>query len=147
MEELHSLPQIVSGRTPEADRAGDRAVRPPHRDRPSRSAVEEAELAKLFTNTWRYIKFAAANQLYMIATDYGADYERIRAAMTPGLPAGRRHARRRAGRRALPAEGHHAAGRVQQQQLHARPRQHDGERGPARVPGRPDREGARPLAT
>ena len=32
---------------------------------------EEAELAKLFTNVWRYIKFATANQLYMMANDFG----------------------------------------------------------------------------
>ena len=38
---------------------------------------EEAELAKLFTNVWRYIKFATANQLYMIANDRGLDFERI----------------------------------------------------------------------
>ncbi len=41
---------------------------------------EEAELAKLFTNTWRYIKFAAANQFYMMANDRGLDFERIRQA-------------------------------------------------------------------
>jgi UDP-N-acetyl-D-mannosaminuronic acid dehydrogenase len=48
--------------------------------------VEEAELAKLFTNTWRYIKFAAANQLYMIANDLGLDYGVIRDAMTKDYP-------------------------------------------------------------
>ena len=45
---------------------------------------EEAELAKLFTNTWRYIKFAASNQLYMMANDFGLDYERIRSALASG---------------------------------------------------------------
>ena len=85
MEELHSLPQIVSGRTPGAiERASalfgnlTESVVP--------LEVEEAELAKLFTNTWRYIKFAAANQLYMMATDFGVDFERIRAAMTKDYP-------------------------------------------------------------
>ena len=48
--------------------------------------VEEAELAKLFTNTWRYIKFAAANQLFMIANDFGLDFERIRAAVMEDYP-------------------------------------------------------------
>ena len=48
--------------------------------------VEEAELAKLFTNTWRYIKFAAANQLFMIANDFGLDFERIRAALKQDYP-------------------------------------------------------------
>ena len=47
---------------------------------------EEAELAKLFTNTWRYIKFAAANQFYMMANDHGLDFERIRAALAHDYP-------------------------------------------------------------
>ncbi len=47
---------------------------------------EEAELAKLFTNSYRYIKFAAANQLYMMANDFGLDYERIRSAVIEDYP-------------------------------------------------------------
>lgn len=47
---------------------------------------EEAELAKLFTNTWRYIKFATANQLFMMANDFGLDYERIRSAIRHEYP-------------------------------------------------------------
>ena len=47
---------------------------------------EEAELAKLFTNTWRYIKFAAANQLFMMANDFGLDYERIRPRSSHNYP-------------------------------------------------------------
>ena len=47
---------------------------------------EEAELAKLFTNTWRYIRFAIANQLFMIANDDGLDFERIRQAMAYDYP-------------------------------------------------------------
>jgi len=54
---------------------------------------EEAELAKLFTNTWRYIKFATANQFWMMANDYGLDFERIRWAIRHDYPAGRRYAR------------------------------------------------------
>ena len=54
-------------------------------------------------------------------------YDYPRAADMPG--AGLR-------RRAVPVQGHDAAGRVQQQQLHARPRQHDGQRGPAALPRR-----------
>lgn len=42
----------------------------------------EAELAKLFTNVWRYVKFATANQFFMIANDHGADFYRIHHAMT-----------------------------------------------------------------
>jgi UDP-N-acetyl-D-mannosaminuronic acid dehydrogenase len=47
---------------------------------------EEAELAKLFTNVWRYIKFATANQLYMMANDQGLDFERIRHGLAEDYP-------------------------------------------------------------
>jgi UDP-N-acetyl-D-mannosaminuronic acid dehydrogenase len=46
----------------------------------------EAELAKLFTNSWRYIQFATANQFYMIAEEMGLDFYRIYAAMTRNYP-------------------------------------------------------------
>lgn len=85
MEELHKLPQIVSARTPEAlDRAANLFANLTESTVPL--APEEAELAKLFTNTWRYIKFAAANQLFMIANDYGLDFERIRSAVREEYP-------------------------------------------------------------
>jgi UDP-N-acetyl-D-mannosaminuronic acid dehydrogenase len=85
MEELHTLPQIVSGRTPAAlERATHLFGHLTATTIPL--SIEEAELAKLFTNTWRYIKFAAANQLYMIANDFGADFDRIRWAMTHDYP-------------------------------------------------------------
>ncbi len=85
IEELGSLPQIVAARTP---RAQERAAALFRRLTGSIVALEpeEAELAKLFTNTWRYIKFATANQLYMIANDFGLDYERIRAAIAADYP-------------------------------------------------------------
>jgi UDP-N-acetyl-D-mannosaminuronic acid dehydrogenase len=85
MVELFELPQIVSGRTESAlDRSaklfGNLA------SQMVRLQPEEAELAKLFTNTWRYIKFATANQLFMMATDFGLDYERIRQAIRFDYP-------------------------------------------------------------
>lgn len=42
----------------------------------------EAELAKLFTNAWRYIQFATTNQFFMIANSHGADFHRLHHAMT-----------------------------------------------------------------
>lgn len=85
MEELHSLPQIVAART---DRAFERAASLFGRLTKSivRVEPEEAELAKLFTNSYRYIKFAAANQLFMMANDFGLDYERIRSAVVEEYP-------------------------------------------------------------
>src|SRR6185312_8992597 len=46
----------------------------------------EAELAKLFTNTWRYINFAISNQFYMIANASGHDFYNIYDAMTQDYP-------------------------------------------------------------
>lgn len=85
MEELFSLPQIVSGRTQEAR---DRAAKLFGALTPSIVELEpeEAELAKLFTNNWRYIKFAAANQFYVMANDHGLDYDRIRKALAHDYP-------------------------------------------------------------
>jgi len=85
MEELFSLPQIVSSRSPEGrERAatlfGTLTEQIVHLE------PEEAELAKLFTNTWRYIKFAAANQFYMMANDRGLDFEKIRKGLTQDYP-------------------------------------------------------------
>jgi UDP-N-acetyl-D-mannosaminuronic acid dehydrogenase len=47
---------------------------------------EEAELAKLFTNVWRYIKFAAANQFWLMSNEAGMDYSKIREAITFDYP-------------------------------------------------------------
>jgi len=85
MTELFELPQIVSGRSQAVkDRAGKLF------GHLTSSIVElepeEAELAKLFTNTWRYIKFAAANQFYVMANNHGLDFERIRAALSHDYP-------------------------------------------------------------
>jgi len=85
MEELFSLPQIVSARTPEVlARAG--ALFGHLTDSIVELSPEEAELAKLFTNTWRYIKFAAANQFYVMANDQGLDFDRIRHALAQDYP-------------------------------------------------------------
>ncbi len=85
MVELYSLPQIVGARTERA-RGRARALFGHLTETLVDLSPEEAELAKLFTNTWRYIKFATANQLYMMANDSGLDYERIRAALALDYP-------------------------------------------------------------
>jgi UDP-N-acetyl-D-mannosaminuronic acid dehydrogenase len=85
MTELFTLPQIVSGRTDSVLARADKLFS----NLTSQTVhlePEEAELAKLFTNTWRYIKFAAANQLYMMANDFGLDFERIRQALAFDYP-------------------------------------------------------------
>lgn len=81
--ELDKLPQIVSGLTEEAV-DGALALFGVLTDRLLKVEVEEAELAKLYLNSWRYIQFAIANQFYMMAEDRGLDFFRIHHAMTDG---------------------------------------------------------------
>ena len=83
VRELNELPQIVSGCSVEAI---ERATALFSLIAPQivHLEVEEAELAKLFTNAWRYIQFAAANQFYMIAESIGVDFSRVRQAMVDG---------------------------------------------------------------
>jgi UDP-N-acetyl-D-mannosaminuronic acid dehydrogenase len=85
MEELFSLPQIVSSRS---ERGRKRAAELFGRltEQIVHLEPEEAELAKLFTNTWRYIKFATANQFFMMANDRGLDFERIRQGLMTDYP-------------------------------------------------------------
>lgn len=83
--ELFDLPQIVSATSDNAlARAKDLFLK--LTDQVVETTPEEAELAKLFTNTWRYIKFAAANQFFTIANDFGLDFARIRHAITFDYP-------------------------------------------------------------
>lgn len=85
MDELFRLPQIVGSRTESAaTRAGELfSVLTPTLLHVS---PEEAELAKLFTNSWRYLRFAIANQFYVMANDKGLDYERIRSVVAHDYP-------------------------------------------------------------
>ncbi len=76
IEEILNLPQIVCGITPEAEQAAS--------DLFNLIGVEivrltplEGEFSKLFSNAYRYITFAIANQFYMITTSAGVDYERV----------------------------------------------------------------------
>jgi UDP-N-acetyl-D-mannosaminuronic acid dehydrogenase len=85
LEELHSLPQIVSGFHPDAVEAAAALFRSLTPDIVVTTPLE-AELTKLFTNSYRYIQFAIANQFYMIAGDYGVDFHRIYEAMTHQYP-------------------------------------------------------------
>lgn len=85
IQEIQSLAQIVSGTTPEAEQEAS--------DLFGQIASEvvqlspkEAEFAKLFTNAYRYIQFAAANQFYMIASAAGVDYNRVLCGLKKNYP-------------------------------------------------------------
>lgn len=83
VKELEELPQIVSGLSEEAiekashlfGKISPKIIKTP---------IKETELVKLFSNAWRYMQFAITNQFYMTSQRFGADYDKIRKAMTEG---------------------------------------------------------------
>ncbi|MDH4143242.1 MAG: nucleotide sugar dehydrogenase [Chloroflexota bacterium] len=85
LEELESLPQIIGA---DEDAAAARAASLFRRLAAGtiRTSSKEAELAKLFTNTWRYMKFAVANQFFMIADQAGVDYTNVLRAVREDYP-------------------------------------------------------------
>lgn len=80
VQELTELPQLIGARKDEdflraADLFRTLGIKT------IRTTPEEAELAKLFTNAWRYIKFAAANQFWMMANDSDVNFDNVRDAI------------------------------------------------------------------
>jgi UDP-N-acetyl-D-mannosaminuronic acid dehydrogenase len=75
LHEMKSLPQLISA----FDRTTLDEVKTLFSFAPEFIELDpmEAELAKLMTNAWRYLQFAAVNQFYMIAKDRGLDFDRI----------------------------------------------------------------------
>jgi UDP-N-acetyl-D-mannosaminuronic acid dehydrogenase len=85
LRELVELPQIISAFEPEArQRARELFLR----FAPTVIDLEplEAELAKLFTNSWRYLNFAVSNQFFILARSCGLDFYRIHDAVTRDYP-------------------------------------------------------------
>src|SRR6201992_1040284 len=85
MEEIRQLPQIISA----FDDASLTRVRELfsiiNEDLIELSPLE-AELAKLFTNSWRYMNFAISDQFYVLAESYGLDFQKIYGAVTHRYP-------------------------------------------------------------
>ncbi len=85
LEELRTLPQIIGADDPVAATRAEalfgRLV-----ERTVHVSTVEAELAKLLTNTWRYMKFAVANQFLMISEEAGVDYTNVLRAIREDYP-------------------------------------------------------------
>jgi UDP-N-acetyl-D-mannosaminuronic acid dehydrogenase len=85
IREIRSLPQLVSGTTPEAAAAAKNLF-----CKIAPEVVEmtplEAEFAKLVCNAFRYMQFAATNQLYMVVESAGLDYGELLSKMKRGYP-------------------------------------------------------------
>src|ERR1700683_155531 len=85
MEEIRTLPQIISA-FDSFSLARARELFSIINDDLVELSPLEAELAKLFSNSWRYMNFAISNQFYMLAETYGLDYQRIYNAVTHRYP-------------------------------------------------------------
>lgn len=85
MEELRNLPQIVASFDKLSFQEAEELFLSLASDVISLEPGE-AELAKLFTNVWRYIQFSISNQFYQIATQYDLDYYKIFDAVTHKYP-------------------------------------------------------------
>jgi len=85
IQEMQDLAQIMSGTTPGAEEVAARLFGTiAHKI--VRMRPKEAEFAKLITNAYRYIQFAAANQFYMLVEDAGLDYRRVLTGMKQDYP-------------------------------------------------------------
>ena len=85
LEEIRSLPQIIGAETEAAATRAEALFRHLASDI-IQVGPDEAEMAKLVTNTWRYLKFAAANQFMVIAADAGIDYNQVLHAVRTDYP-------------------------------------------------------------
>ncbi len=92
LEEIWHLPQIVSATSEKAEQmATDLFSKITKKVIPL--ACKEAELAKLITNSWRYVEFAIANQFYMMVESAGLDFFKIFRALKEEYPRAQHYAR------------------------------------------------------
>ncbi|MDR2425861.1 MAG: nucleotide sugar dehydrogenase [Endomicrobium sp.] len=85
IEEIFTLPQLVSAVSEAAYIAASELflhIAP----KIIRLEPKEAEIAKLMTNSWRYLEFAIANQFYMMIESEGLDFYKIYNAMRDNYP-------------------------------------------------------------
>lgn len=86
LEEIGSLPQIIGADDPEVSARAEALFRPIVESKMIRTRTQEAELAKLLTNAWRYMKFAIANHFFMIADSQGLNYQSVLRAVREDYP-------------------------------------------------------------
>ena len=85
MSEIKKLPQIISATSVEAE---EEAANLFSQLAPKIIKLKplEAEIAKLITNSWRYLEFAIANQFYMMIESQGLDFFKIYDALREDYP-------------------------------------------------------------
>jgi len=84
-EEISQLPQIIAGTSSYAINKAKRIFNKISKKILVCSELE-AEFAKLYSNVFRYIQFAIANEFYMLADKAGVNFHNIRKVMTDSYP-------------------------------------------------------------
>ena len=83
--EIESLPQIIAYNDKSAKSLATKIF-----SKVSKKIIycspKEAEFAKLYSNAFRYIQFAIANQFYMLSENANVDFNRIHKVMIEGYP-------------------------------------------------------------
>ena len=88
LHEMKSLPQIIGASTPTAFQLSEEVfggISPKF----VRTTIKEAEISKLFTNTYRYFKFAIANEFFKICVDSGINWENVWNSIKDDYPRGK----------------------------------------------------------
>ncbi len=80
VKEIYKLPQIISYSDLRTKRACKQIFNN-FTNEIIECSFEEAEITKLFCNSWRYIKFAVANEFYKICKLHNLNFEKIRTSM------------------------------------------------------------------
>jgi UDP-N-acetyl-D-mannosaminuronic acid dehydrogenase len=83
--EIKSLPQIIAASSKKAEKLASEIF-----IKISKKIIfcslKEAEFSKLFSNAFRYIQFAAANEFYMMTDRAGLNFNKIRQLTKDGYP-------------------------------------------------------------
>jgi UDP-N-acetyl-D-mannosaminuronic acid dehydrogenase len=83
IEEIRGLPQLIGGTSAEATAEAKKLFEPIASEIVEMTPLE-AEFAKLICNAFRYVQFAATNQLYMMVESAGLNYSDLLAKMKRG---------------------------------------------------------------
>lgn len=89
LDDIDELPEIIGADDPHTAERASALFRSLAHDKPCYVvSTVEAELAKLYLNTFRYTLFGLANEFALIAEQYGADVFEILHAANAGYPRG-----------------------------------------------------------
>lgn len=89
LTDIDELPEIIGADDTETARHATELFRTLGADKPClQTSTVEAELAKLFLNTYRYTLFGLANEFAVMAEEYSADVYAILDAANAGYPRG-----------------------------------------------------------